>query len=761
MIPKYAENQSSLSEASNFENAPASKESIKRPTKMTHVPRVKRKVKNPQDDENWSSIANIALGVGIGVGGVALCYLNFSADSPPIPNPFPIDPNSGPSNPGNSLLDSIVKGVGLAALAVFAIIGGSAIAGSKGSSTVNRNESTNEHASTKEKFSIKGKSSTKGKSREKSNFDFKWGFTKDWFTWPKWEKSETEKIAALMKKEDVKILKKNFLIRKKENLSPIQEPISIVFENILQFYRNPQLVTVDSIKELLEGISDHVNVNHTDEALASDLILALRVIKNLISDAQNFEVADDDFEVLDTDFDSSDGETAAAIQLSLLGDSQSVVHSAVDFSFPIHKENKWCENSENISRLEDFINKSLPSKKEIDPPYLDPESDFDLLKTAYEKRNHSIKSEHNLISKKQNGKLPNFSIKEMNLDGFFEILNTSDVKSAAHFIDKFDTSTAFPIDLWDFSVVYNEGKILYKDLEGTKILDKDAYSIISNEWIIFKKNLSNCHFNLKEMCKTNQVKRNHSLLCTCNEIIVELEKIQSKIELYKNRNELSSTEFNSLKLKPELTKKLNFELQSIERNHLLVFLGHLAVLTLNSNENREKLTKGILKLRDYINSRSSRQKAEMGPGIFGTADFIYNFCLDTLFLVKNDKQNFFYEKENSLGEKEVIVAQARNTGGHYVCDILSDQGVAVLNTSGTTKTLDNAPDPDLENPIENDNPCVGIPEYFAVSESLYNACEPFELEKVSVPHQDENNCYLSAGWLKFCVFLHYFKQTVR
>lgn len=760
MIPKYAENQTSLSEAPGPENAPASKESMKRPTKITHVPRLKRRVKNPQEDDNWSTIANIALGVGLGVGGVALCYICFSPDSTPIPNPLPIDPNSVPPNPGNSLLDSIVKGVGLVALAM---LGYSAVASSKRNPRANERASTNESSSTEGKSRTKGRSRAKVKSSAKGDFDFDWSFTKNWFSWGvKKEKGEAEKIADLMKKEDVKILKRNFLIRKKENSSPNQDPIAIMFGNILQFYRNPKLVTEDSIKKLLEGIEEHVNACYTDDTLAWDLILALRVIKNLIFDAQNFEA-------LDNDFESSDSEATAAIQLSLLGDSQSVIPLA-NISFPnIHERtvqksyrttSKWFEHSKNISRLEGLINKSFLSKEEIHISDSNPETDFTLLKSAYEKRKHSVKSEPDLISKKQNFKLPNLSIKEANLGDFFQILNSADVKSAVNLIDKFDTSTAFPIDLWDFSVLFNKGKILYKDLEGTKILGRDAYKIISNEWTVFNKNLNNCHLNLKEMRKKNEVKSNHSLLCVCNEIVIELEKIQSKIELYKNRNELSSEEFNSLKLGPELTSTLNVELKKIERDHLLVFLGHLVVLTLNGNDNRKNLTKGILKLRDYINNRSSGQKAEMGPGIFGTADFIYNFCLNTLFLLGNDKENFLCQMKNSLGEKEVIVAQARNTGSHYVCDILSDQGVAVLNTSGKSKTLDNGPDPDLENPIKSDNPCVVIPEYFAVSESLYNACEPLDLEKVSVPYQEQNNCYLSAGWLKFCVFLHYFKHSV-
>jgi hypothetical protein len=282
-----------------------------------------------------------------------------------------------------------------------------------------------------------------------------------------------------------------------------------------------------------------------------------------------------------------------------------------------------------------------------------------------------------------------------------------------------------------------------------------------SDWAVFNQNLNDCCSNLREIRKIDQVKNNHSLLSVCNEIVVDLERVKSNVVLHKNRTTLSSTDFKSLKFNTKLAKKLNFELKNTERDHLLVFLGHLSVLTLNGNGNREKLTEGLFKLRDYINNRSSGQQREMGPGIFGTADFIYNFCLNTLFLKAKDRDRFLDEMKNDFGKKEVIVAQARNTGGHFVCDILSDQGVAILDTKGVSKKLDNDPDPDLENAIESDNPCVGKPECFAISESLYNACEHLELNKISVAFQEQHSCYLSAGWLKFCVFLHYFKQTVR
>lgn len=367
-------------------------------------------------------------------------------------------------------------------------------------------------------------------------------------------------------------------------------------------------------------------------------------------------------------------------------------------------------------------------------------------------------------------------IKETNLTSFLSILHTARLEKAVKSIDDFDIHSDFPYELWSFSDNFPTAKIPYRNLEGECF--NDIYHITNEEWVNFNNHLQTSLSTLLDLSETPEVKKYDLLSESCAKLINQLLEISYTAEVFAGMNEISAEMFSSLKIENPLLTQLGNELRKIERDRLLEFLGHLAVLTLNKNENlpkrmgivevffkilgypskqpslsesakSRKITQGLEKLRDYINLRSPRQERVMSPGKMGVAEFIYGFCFKTLFPELGDREKYTKKMTefNDSGDRLIEMAAARNIGGyHFVCDILTDKGVATFDSMGTQKILGTSLT------FQNEN--------LAVSQSFYQSCKPLEFDQINVPIQKNNNCYLAAGWLKFCAFLHFFEQSV-
>src|SRR5204862_6152822 len=119
-------------------------------------------------------------------------------------------------------------------------------------------------------------------------------------------------------------------------------------------------------------------------------------------------------------------------------------------------------------------------------------------------------------------------------------------------------------------------------------------------------------------------------------------------------------------------------------------------------------------------------------------------CLDFLFASREDKEKsirFMSSKNES--DKEVIVASVRhssgqnysaqdNTGGHYLCDVLTNQGFYILDTLNLDKTLrSNLGDSGLMEAIsfvgedgEKEMIKVENESHLVLVESFYRSCQP-------------------------------------
>lgn len=367
-------------------------------------------------------------------------------------------------------------------------------------------------------------------------------------------------------------------------------------------------------------------------------------------------------------------------------------------------------------------------------------------------------------------------LNETNLTPFLNIFHTANLEKAVKWIDDFDIHSDFSHELWSFSDNFPTVKIPYRNLEGEYF--KDTYHITNEEWVNFNDHLQTSLLTLLDLSETPEVKKHDLLSESCSKLINKLLEISYTAEAFAGMNELSAEMFSSLKMENPLLTQLGSELRKIERDRLLEFLGHLAVLTLNRNENTSKrkgivevffrilgypsiqcslsesaksrkITQGLEKLRDYINLRSPRQERVMSPGKMGVAEFIYGFCFKTLFPELSDKEKYTKKMTefNDSDDRLIEIAAARNIGGyHFVCDVLTDKGVATFDSMGTQKILGNSLT------FQNEN--------LVVSQSFYQSCKPLEFDHINVPIQKNNNCYLAAGWLKFCALLHFFEQSV-
>lgn len=368
------------------------------------------------------------------------------------------------------------------------------------------------------------------------------------------------------------------------------------------------------------------------------------------------------------------------------------------------------------------------------------------------------------------------SLKETNLIPFFNTLKSTNFEKAVKFIDHFDIRSTFSSDLWDFADNVPSVRIPFRNFEGNCVSNR--YYITNAEWIRFKNDLQVSILTLVDLSESAELSGHGTLLDVYARLINKLIEISAQAESADGMNELSPELFSSLKMENKLITQLGMELRNIEKDHLLEFLGNLAALTLNRNANShkmnrlvaifsrlfgyppvqplvsqgaksQKITKGLEKLRDYINLRNPRQRVNMSFGKMGVAEFIYGYCLKTLLPEFNDRDQYTRKmtKKKHFDEELIEVASARNIGGyHFVCDVLTDKGVATFDSIGPKKTLDTCLVFDSDN--------------LAVSKSFYNSCRPFAFDDVSVPIQKDNNCYLAAGWLKFCIFLHFFEQSM-
>jgi hypothetical protein len=348
-------------------------------------------------------------------------------------------------------------------------------------------------------------------------------------------------------------------------------------------------------------------------------------------------------------------------------------------------------------------------------------------------------------------------LKEMGL----EILsNSTDLEKAAQCIDKFDIKAKFLKALWSLANYCATERLPLNLKIWEEGFSDEKYEEFKRD---LKINIENMYDFISEIENYPELKKAYEAVCgKLLEIDLNTASFKDEVEkIYNERrfNDLASLNIVPLKMDDKLIMQLKLELKKIEREKLMEFLSSLAILTLEGkNQTSQKITEGLEKLRRYMIERDPKLEKSMGFCQQGTPQKVYDFCLNSLFLTDDEKENFIAMMSKKYdADLEVTVASLRhssekdyssevNTGGHYTCDVLADNNIFNLDSIGSQKKPGSS--------LIGDNDALLV-----LSDSFYQKCQPLPLEKMSVPRQNSNNCYLSAGWLKFCVFLHYFRQV--
>jgi hypothetical protein len=326
-----------------------------------------------------------------------------------------------------------------------------------------------------------------------------------------------------------------------------------------------------------------------------------------------------------------------------------------------------------------------------------------------------------------------------------KIRNQGNHEQAIQMVDDFNVKSTFPCDLWDLSENHPTDRIPFRNFneeEGKEeYFDLDKVKEFNNRLDTSIQTMLDLSLQMKDHDEIKKV---------CEELTEKLFAIKANAE--KILLDMTSIDYTpefiaSLKMDDRLIMQLKNALKQAEREHLLKFLSNLATLTLEGkNQNCQKITNALEKLRQYITERHPRLRQVMGFNQCGVAQQVYDFCLEAFLSNVQEKETVFGKMtKKSNNDQEVIVASARNLSCHYTLNVRTNAGIVNLDSVGSRKNSGYSFDANDSNLI--------------LSELFYRSCQPIPMENITVPSQANNNCYLSAGWLKFCTFLHFFEQT--
>lgn len=329
---------------------------------------------------------------------------------------------------------------------------------------------------------------------------------------------------------------------------------------------------------------------------------------------------------------------------------------------------------------------------------------------------------------------------EATLTPFMSILKSSTFENSTDFIKKFSIDSKFSSCLWAFAHAFPSKEIPYEDFDPKKEKISDFLKSIEKSIIALKECVA-LYKQFPALCEKIE------------DLVKTLEGIKVSAQSLISEQRFDEKTLSALKVPSFQKDNLRFELIQIEREDFLNFIAHLHVVSSYNKSSSASIAEGLHKLRDYIIKRNPRQH-DMSLGRFGVAGYIFEYCLQRLFLKINmseiayitDKMRIKRKEEESL----IHLAEVENTGGHFVCHVLTDKGEACLDSMGSRKTLYSS------QYLKERSHSVMV-----VSESFYQSCRPLQFDNIQVPNQQANNCYLAAGWLKFHTFLHFYLQSIR
>ncbi len=371
-------------------------------------------------------------------------------------------------------------------------------------------------------------------------------------------------------------------------------------------------------------------------------------------------------------------------------------------------------------------------------------NDLEKMKTDIEESNK------NEIERKEKEKTTAaIEAREKELNSFMNTLKVADCKTAKKEVEDFKITSNFPQELWCLANNFPHENIPYNLPVYKKI--EDVYSIKAADFTEYVDNIAKSLKNISKLKQFIATTPHRNIYNALHQLEMSLLSLEKKLEnIPKNKDlELSGNEFSNIKWKDiELLRTdLLMSLRKAEEEKVLTFMSSLAVLTLNRTQDDDNLVgNGLGKLRDFICERNPRQK-DMERGNFGVAAYIFEHCCSLLFHESSQSGVKKYEEKLNDGAPLVPIAKTiLKERCHFTCIIRCKEGIYEFDTIGARKT----PEKD-ETDVQNG---------MSISKRLYDKSEQLSVSKICVAEQDENNCYLSAGWLKFCTFLHFYRQSI-
>jgi hypothetical protein len=346
------------------------------------------------------------------------------------------------------------------------------------------------------------------------------------------------------------------------------------------------------------------------------------------------------------------------------------------------------------------------------------------------------------------------AVREKELKGLMHLLSHPEPEAAKAVVEAFTIESELPKELWAFGNNYPSTEIPFQELQGTYNKDDDVYLVTMNGFLNFSNSLEDSIKHMGQLEKDSRIQANTRMLTAVQQITATLHAIDKQknelvsANIIQGQNfSLSPDQFKSLKFPNALRNPLIMNLRKAEEERILHFMGSLAVLTLNRAKDEDNLVQtGLAKFRDYICWRNPRL-LDMEEGKMGVAGFFFETCCGLLFHEQYPEGSEKYFRKLHDGPLIPIAEHRRSGGdysGHFTCLIQCEEGIYEFASIGSRKTFQDSQKIDR-----------GV----SVGEELYKKCKPLSRDKISVPAQNANNCYLCAGWLQFCSFLHFYSQS--
>lgn len=462
-------------------------------------------------------------------------------------------------------------------------------------------------------------------------------------------------------------------------------------------------------------------------------------------------------------------DSSEQVKKDLLGDISETIQSCLDFEEKTEDKYEAVKLIDDLTNINTRVNDFQGTSNIVLNHNLSVHSSSPLSLTVPNQENADIAAVKSTKSVRRNNHIePTINLHE-----------SEELKAATKFVDGFDPKSIFSSGLWEFADNYPTQLILSEsDYFDTKEVRKFLERLKANIQTLV---------DLTELISQHKIWQVEGVCVKLTKKLCEIELSAQKISddtgndevlMQKLLENFNADFLETLKMDFQLTTELKMELESYERTTLLKFFDSLSLLTLEGyNKNSKKIAEGLEKLRQYITERRPRLREPMRFGVQYYAQPIYNFCLDSFFSNNKERDEILNGMCDDSDDGVAVACLTHSSGkkctanesssGHWTCIVRTEKDNVTLDNLDRRK-IPNASFPERRDCEQSDKSVaskdaieinVQSEAHLILNKPFFESCKaPLNLEKISIPTWQANNCYLASGWLKFCVFLHYLKQ---